>query len=113
MNYYGPSRGGLLLSQSANLVALPKRPNRCNIVRNEKEAYSRRDYVLGRMLEDGYISAAEMQQPRAENLQLRRRGATESVQAHLLAPPRRRRPLPADCRNGPHGGGITPSTTRD
>src|SRR5260370_25633952 len=111
MNYYGPSRGGLLLSQSANLVALPKRPNRCNLVRNEKEAYARRDYVLGRMLEDGYITSAEMQQAKAEKLQLRRRGATEVVQADFFAEEVRRNLLAAYGEKGLYESGLTVSTT--
>ena len=59
INYFDRSLGELTLSEIAYLAALPKAPNRYNIVRNEKEAYARRDYVLGRMLEDGYITAAE------------------------------------------------------
>ena len=84
INYFDRSLGELTLSETAYLAALPKAPNRYNIVRNEKEAYARRDYVLGRMLEDGYITSAEMQQAKAEKLQLRRRGATEVVTGRLL-----------------------------
>ncbi|HEV7544128.1 MAG TPA: transglycosylase domain-containing protein, partial [Reyranella sp.] len=50
INYFDRSLGELSLSEIAYLAALPKAPNRYNIVRNEKEAYARRDYVLGRML---------------------------------------------------------------
>ena len=45
----------------AYLAALPKAPNRYNLVRNEKEALcNRRDYVLtAHVQEDGYITVAE------------------------------------------------------
>ena len=76
INYFDRSLNELTLSEIAYLAALPKAPNRYNIARNEKEAYARRDYVLGRMLDDGYITQAEVDQARAEKLQYRRRGAT-------------------------------------
>src|SRR5947207_12070489 len=74
INYFDRSLNELTLSEIAYLAALPKAPNRYNIARNEKEAYARRDYVLGRMQDDGYISAAEAQAAKAEQLILRRRG---------------------------------------
>jgi penicillin-binding protein 1A len=113
INYFDRSLGELSLSEIAYLAALPKAPNRYNIVRNEKEAYTRRDYVLGRMLEDGYITAAEMQQAKAEKLQLRRRGATEIVQADFFAEEVRRNLLAAYGEKGLYEGGLTVSTTLD
>src|SRR5215813_9257042 len=85
LNYFDRSLGELTLSEIAYLAALPKAPNRYNIVRNEKEAYARRDYVLGRMQDDGYITAAEATAARAERLQYRKRGPTESVTADFFA----------------------------
>src|SRR4249920_2244485 len=72
INYFDRSLDELSLSEIAYLAALPKAPNRYNIVRNEKEAYTRRDYVLGRMQEDGYITPAEVQAAKAEKLQYRK-----------------------------------------
>ena len=113
INYFDRSLGELSLSETAYLAGLPKAPNRYNIVRAEKEAYARRDYVLGRMLEDGYITAAEMQQAKAEKLQLRHRGATESVQADFFAEEVRRNLLAAYGEKGLYEGGLTVSTTLD
>ena len=113
INYFDRSLGELTLSEIAYLAALPKAPNRYNIVRNEKEAYARRDYVLGRMLEDGYITPAEMQQAKAEKLQLRRRGTTEVVQADFFAEEVRRNLLAAYGEKGLYEGGLTVSTTLD
>ena len=59
LNYFDQSLDELTLSEIAYLAALPKAPNRYNIARNEKEAYARRDYVLSRMRDDGYITQAE------------------------------------------------------
>ncbi len=113
LNYFDRSLDELSLSEIAYLAALPKAPNRYNIVRNEKEAYARRDYVLGRMLEDGYITQAEMQQAKAEKLQLRRRGNTEVVQADFFAEEVRRNLLAAYGEKGLYDGGLTVSTTLD
>ena len=113
INYFDRSLGELTLSETAYLAALPKAPNRYSIVRNEKEAYARRDYVLGRMLEDGYITSAEMQQAKAERLQLRRRGATEVVTADFFAEEVRRNLLAAYGEKGLYEGGLTVSTTLD
>lgn len=113
LNYFDRSLGELSLSEIAYLAALPKAPNRYNIVRNEKEAYARRDYVLGRMLEDGYITAAEVQAAKAEKLQLRRRGATETTTADFFAEEVRRNLMAAYGEKGLYEGGLTVSTTLD
>src|SRR5262249_1829877 len=73
LNYFDASLGQLTLSEMAYLAGLPKAPNRYHIVRNEKEAYARRDYVLGRMRDDGYITAEEEKAAKAEKLVLRKR----------------------------------------
>jgi penicillin-binding protein 1A len=113
INYFDRSLDELTLSELAYLAGLPKAPNRYSIARNEKEAYARRDYVLGRMLEDGYITSAEMQQARTEKLQLRRRSATEVVQADFFAEEVRRNLLAAYGEKGLYEGGLTVSTTLD
>jgi penicillin-binding protein 1A len=113
MNYFDRSLDELSLSEIAYLAALPKAPNRYSIVRNEKEAYSRRDYVLGRMQDDGYITAAEVQAARAEKLQLRHRGTTESVTADFFAEEVRRNLLGAYGEKGLYEAGLTVSTTLD
>ena len=113
LNYFDRSLDELSLSEIAYLAALPKAPNRYNIVRNEKEAYARRDYVLNRMTEDGYITAAEAQTAKAEKLQYRRRGATEVAQADFFAEEVRRNLMAAYGEKGLYEGGLTVSTTLD
>lgn len=113
INYFDKSLDELTLSEIAYLAALPKAPNRYHIVRNEKEAYARRDYVLNRMQEDGYIKPTEAQAARAEKLQLRRRGATETTQADFFAEEVRRNLMAAYGEKGLYEGGLTVSTTLD
>src|SRR5207253_8728130 len=60
-----------------------------------------------------YITQAEMQQAKAEKLQLRKRGATEVVQADFFAEEVRRNLLAAYGEKGLYEGGLTVSTTLD
>ncbi|WP_421998047.1 penicillin-binding protein 1A [Reyranella sp.] len=113
LNYFDKSLDELSLSEIAYLAGLPKAPNRYNLSRNEKEAYARRDYVLGRMAEDGYITPAELQKAKSERLQYRRRGATEVVQADFFAEEVRRNLMAAYGEKGLYEGGLTVSTTLD
>ena len=57
--YYGKSVDELDLAQTAMIAGLPKAPSQLNPISNPSRAIERRDYVLGRMLELGYISTAE------------------------------------------------------
>ena len=113
MNYFDRSLGELSLSEIAYLAALPKAPNRYSITKNEKDAYYRRDYVLGRMRGDGYITAAEEQAAKAERLTLRKRGTTEMAQADFFSEEVRRNLLAAYGEQGLYEGGLTVSTTLD
>ncbi len=113
LNYFDRSLGELSLSEMAYLAALPKAPNRYSITKNEKDAYYRRDYVLGRMRGDGYITAEEEQAAKAERLTLRRRSATETAQADFFSEEVRRNLLAAYGEQGLYEGGLTVSTTLD
>ncbi len=56
--YFGKSAQSLTLSEAALLAALPKAPSRLNPLAHPERARDRRNYVLRRMLKDGYIEAA-------------------------------------------------------
>ncbi|MGI4775883.1 MAG: penicillin-binding protein 1A [Janthinobacterium lividum] len=55
-NYFNKSVDELTLTESAFIAGLPKAPSSYDPEKNYKRAKERRDYVLTRMLEDGYIS---------------------------------------------------------
>jgi len=113
LNYFDASLGQLTLSEIAYLAGLPKAPNRYNIVKNEKDAYARRDYVLNRMRDDGYITAEEEKAAKAEKLVLRKRSTTEVVQADFFAEEVRRNLLAAYGEKGLYESGLTVMTTLD
>ena len=88
LNYFDASLGELTLSEIAYLAALPKAPNSYSIERHEKEAYARRDYVLGRMRDDGYITAEEEKAAKAEKLDLAQACADRGRDRRLSSPRR-------------------------
>ncbi len=57
--YFGKSVKDLTLEEAALIAGLPKAPSRFNPFVNPELAKKRRDYVLRRMLEDGYITREE------------------------------------------------------
>jgi len=83
--YYGKPVDQLSLAQCAMLAALPKAPSRINPITSPERAMSRRDYVLGRMLELGYIDDSAYQQAKSERNTAFYHGATTEVSAPYLA----------------------------
>ena len=57
--YFGKSVKELSVDEAAILAGLPKAPTRYNPFRNPERVKERRNYVLARMYEDGYISEEE------------------------------------------------------
>jgi len=83
--YYGKTVGELSLAQCAMLAALPKAPSRINPITSPERAMNRRDYVLGRMQQLGFINTAEYQQARSERNTAFYHGATTEISAPYLA----------------------------
>ena len=59
LNYYGKSVHELSLAEMAYLAALPKAPSTLHPFRNREAAVARHNYVIDRMIENGYISRAD------------------------------------------------------
>jgi penicillin-binding protein 1A len=64
--YYGKRLDELTLDEAAMLATIPKFPSSGNPVVNPKRAMIRRNHVLARMEEEGYITAEQHRQARAE-----------------------------------------------
>jgi penicillin-binding protein 1A len=77
MNYFNKSLDELTIAEAAYLAALPKAPNKYNPLRNPDAARERRDYVIARMLEDGYVSAEEARASSADPIIVRSRPDAE------------------------------------
>ncbi len=83
--YYGKTVGELSLAECAMLAALPKAPSRINPITSPERAMERRNYVLRRMLELGYITDAQYQQAVNTRNTAFYHGATTEVSAPFLA----------------------------
>ena len=66
--YFGKDVRDLTIAQAAYLGALPKGPNNYNPLRYMQAALGRRNWVIGRMAENGFITAQQAQAARAEPL---------------------------------------------
>ncbi len=59
LNYFGKELRDLTVDESAYLAALPKKPSKYHPIKDAKEALIRRNWVIGQMLDNSYISKAE------------------------------------------------------
>lgn len=59
LNYFNKSLAELTIEEAAMLAALPKAPSSLDPVRHPEKAKNRRDWVIKRMEEDGYINEVE------------------------------------------------------
>lgn len=59
LTYFNKPLDDLTIAESAYLASLPKAPNNYHPVRNHDAALARRNWVIGRMLEDGHITPAQ------------------------------------------------------
>lgn len=64
--YYGKKLDELSIAEAATLASIPKFPSSGNPIVNPQRALIRRDYVIERMHEVGYISAGEMRSAQSE-----------------------------------------------
>lgn len=80
LNYFDKGLDELSPAEAAYLAALPKAPNNYNPHRHPQAAKERRDWVLGRMYEDGKITQAEYQANVAAPLEVRSRKEMQAAQ---------------------------------
>lgn len=68
--YYNKEIKNLTIAQMAMIAGLPKAPSKYNPVANPERALERRNWILGRMLQLGYISEKQYQNAVAEPINL-------------------------------------------
>ncbi|MEM1110766.1 MAG: penicillin-binding protein 1A [Pseudomonadota bacterium] len=83
--YYGQSLAELELAQHAMLAGIPKAPSRNNPISNPDNARERRDWILGRMLNLGYIDQSAFDSASAQQVSATHHGARISFAAHYAA----------------------------
>jgi penicillin-binding protein 1A len=81
LSYFNKSLKELTVAEAALLASLPKAPSRLNPRKNPKLARSRRDWVIDRMLGNGYITAEQATKAKAEPITLREWNPSGNVPA--------------------------------
>jgi penicillin-binding protein 1A len=114
LNYFNKSVHELTISEAAYLAALPKEPSALHPFRNHERAVERRNYVIGRMEEDGYITAQQAREARAEPLNVNPRVLTpDSIAAGYFAEEVRRELNERYGEQKLYEGGLSVHTTLD
>ncbi len=113
LNYFNKSLDELTVPEAAFLAALPKAPNNYHPVRRPEQAKARRDWVIGRMLEDGHLTVAEAREYQAAALEIRERGRSDISRADYFAEEVRRQLLQRYGEKALYKGGLVVRTTLD
>ncbi len=83
--YYGKTVDELTLAEIAMMAGLYKAPSKYNPLANADRSRLRRNYVLRRMHEQGYISKAEMEQAQNASVTAKLHGPKIDLEAHYVA----------------------------
>jgi len=83
--YFGKDVDELTLSEQTILAGLPKAPSRDNPITNPDRSKTRRDYVLGRMLSEEWITQSEYDQAIVEPINASRHGRRVALDAPYVA----------------------------
>ncbi len=85
LNYFNKSVEELTLNESAVLASLPKAPSKFNPERNYQRAFDRKNYVIGRMYDDGYITEQQARETIAEPIVLAKLDKVQTIDADYYA----------------------------
>lgn len=111
LNYFNKSMDELTVAEAAYLAALPKAPGRYHPLNAPREARERRDWVIGRMVEEGFIDEATAQAARAEPLQMVTPDRSTLVAAAYFVEEVRRELVSRFGEDALYEGGLSVRTT--
>ncbi len=113
LNYFDKSLDTLSLAEMAYIAALPKAPNNYHPRRKYKAAIGRRNWVLGQMQRNGYISAEDARSAKAEPITIRPRSGVDGADAPYFAEEVRRQMVDHFGDKTFYEGGLSIRTTLD
>jgi len=113
LQYFNKSLEELTIPEVAYLAALPKAPNNYNPVRQHDAALARRNWVITRMQEDDYVTAAEAESAKATPLAVVDQDGAQIVQASYFAEEVRRKLGEQYGEDSLYKGGLAVRTTID
>jgi penicillin-binding protein 1A len=113
LNYFDKTLDELTVAEVAFLAALPKAPNNYDPERHPEAAIARRDWVIGRMEEDGRITAEQALDAMAQPIAVTRRVVGDYVQADFFAEQIRRDIAQRYGEKALYEGGLVVRSTLD
>ncbi|MDD3029144.1 MAG: penicillin-binding protein 1A [Alphaproteobacteria bacterium] len=113
LNYFNKALDDLTIAEAAYLAALPKAPNNYNPTRDYDAAVARRNWVIGRMVENGFISSEEADAAAKQPLVTRSRAEHESVTANYFSEEVRRQLVDWFGEDTVTQGGLAVKTSLD
>jgi penicillin-binding protein 1A len=111
LNYFNKPLDELSIAEAAFLAALPKAPSNYHPIRNHGAAKGRRNWVVERMLDEGFISASQAVAAKSVPLVVREREATLLTRAEYFAEEVRRELFERYGENQLYRGGLSVRTT--
>jgi penicillin-binding protein 1A len=113
LNYFDKPLAELTIAEAAYLAALPKAPNNYHPTRKHDAAVARRNWVIGQMSENGFITQAEAQAATQEPLTVSTASTGDETTADYFAEEVRRDLLERYGDEGLYEGGLSVRTTLD
>ncbi len=114
LTYFNKELKDLTIEEVAYLAALPKAPNNYHPFRQREKATERRNWIIGQMAENGYITAEEAAAAKAKPLTVNfRQGGAHIFAAEYFAEEVRRSLLAEYGENKLYTGGLSVRTTLD
>lgn len=114
LNYFGKGVNELTLPETAYLAALPKGPNNYHPYRAYDAAIDRRNYVIDRMVENGFVNREEADRAKKSPLGVQLRQVTpNTIAAGFFAEEVRRELAEKYGEKGLYEGGLSVRATLD
>jgi penicillin-binding protein 1A len=113
LNYFNKPLERLSIDEAAFLAALPKAPNNYHPLRKHDAALARRNWVVGRMEEDGYITKGQAELAKLAPLTMVQSGNSHEIHAAYFAEEVRRQLAEEFGSKSLYGGGLVVRTTVD
>ncbi|CBS85778.1 penicillin-binding protein 1A [Azospirillum lipoferum] len=107
LNYFNKALDELSIEEVAFLAALPKAPSNYNPDRQHDAAVARRNWVIGRMSEDGYVTPEEAKAAQGRPLLTRKRDEQEVVTAEYFSEEIRRELVKLYGEQALYEGGLS------
>lgn len=114
LTYFNKSVHEVELHQAAYLAALPKAPSNYHPFRDTEKALTRRNWVLDRMVENGYVTSDEAEEAKTKGLDVNpRRGSSYLASSEYFSEEVRREVVDRYGEDALYEGGLSIRTTLD